>query len=122
MRVMSKLCVVVFDEPTDIYTSSVNKEVHHDFAACFWNDHDESCREIPHFNPKAFYKKLIWWFEYKGWYYVFISVKLAQHELGRIEHCIFTLTGCRGVGDYVKKLEFLATPNTPIKKFLLKRC
>lgn len=119
---LDQLCVVIFDEPTDIFASSVNKEVHRDFADYFKDDHDEDCPELPMFCPKPFYKKLIWWFEYKGCSYVFCSSRLAQHELGRIEHCIYTLTGKRGVGNHINKLEFLATPNTPMKKFLLKRC
>lgn len=119
---MHKLCVVVFNEFTDIFGSNVNREVHRDFAEIFGNDHDEDCRDLPRFTPKAFYKKLIWWFEYKGCYYVFASSRLAQHELGRIEHCIYTLTGLRGVGNHIDVLEFLGSPNAPMKKFLMKRC
>lgn len=119
---LNKLCVVVFNDTTDIFASSVNMEVHRDFAEAFRDDHDEDCPEIPAFTPKPFYKKLIWWFTYKGWIYVFVSARLTQHELGRIEHCIFTLSGLRGVGNHINKLEFLATPNAPMKKFLMKRC
>lgn len=119
---MHRLCIVVFEDYAEIYGSSVNMDIARDFDNCYRDDHDESCRELPLFSPKSFYKKLIYWFEYKGWIYVFVSARLAQHELGRIEHCIYTLTGLRGVGNHINKMEFLATPNTPMKKFLLKRC
>lgn len=119
---LNKLCVVVFNDTADIFASSVNREVHRDFAEAFNNDFDETCADLSRFCPKPFYKKLIWWFSYGDWNYVFISARLAQHELGRIEHCIFTLTGLRGIGNHINKLEFLATPNAPMKKFLLKRC
>lgn len=119
---MHKLCVVVFDEYADLFGSLANREVVRDFERIYSNDHDEACEDLPIFNPKPFYKKLVWWFEYKGCSYVFCSARLAQHELGRIEHCIFTVTGLRGIGNHINYLEFLATPNAPMKKFLLKRC
>ncbi len=119
---MNKLCIVVFNEYAEIFGSSANKEVIRDFERIYGNGYDEECQELPLFDVKPFYKRLVYWFEYKGVYYVFCSARLAQHELGRIEHCIFTLTGLRGVGSHINFIEFLATPNAPMKKFLLKRC
>ncbi len=119
---MNKLCVVVFNEYAEIFGSSANKDVMRDFERVCSDHYDEKCEEPPLFDPKPFYKRLIYWFEYKGVYYVFCSSRLAQHELGRIEHCIYTLTGQRGVGNHIGFMEFLATPNTPMKKFLMKRC
>lgn len=119
---MHKLCVVVFDDYSDLFGSNANMDVMRDFDAIYKDDHDEDCRDLPCFSPKSFYKKLVYWFEYRGWIYVFVSARMTQQELGRIEHCIYTVTGLRGVGNHIKRLEFLGTPNTPMKKFLLKRC
>ena len=118
---MMKLTLTVFNEPSDVYASQVNKEVHRDFAEAFNNDHDETCADLPTFSPKWFHKKVISWFEYKGDYYVFVSRQIVQKDIGHLEHCIYTLTGRRGVGNHIDRLEFIATPNVPIKKFIMKR-
>lgn len=116
-----KLNVIVFTEHCDLYSSEIYKKVLSDFARAFKDGYDESCTELPSFKPVPFYKKLIYWFEYQGTYHVFISSRLQQQELGRVEHCIYTLTGLRGVGNHINSLELLGSPNTPMKKFLLKR-
>ena len=116
-----KLTVIVFDQHSDIYMSSIHNTILRDFDTACFDDFDENLDQLPVFNYKWFYKKLIAWFEYKGHYYVFISRQMTQQDLGRVEHCIYTLTGLRGTGNHINNLEFLATPNTPMKKFLLKR-
>lgn len=119
---MRKLHVVVFKDHLDLYSSTICQRTVRDFDSIYGNGYDESCQELPLFSPKPFYKKLIWWFEYRGDYHVFISSQLTQQELGRVEHCIYTLTGLRGVGNHIDSLEFIGRPNTPMKKFLMKRC
>lgn len=122
---MRKLIVSIFDEHTDIYTSMLRSQVTQDFDRLYHNGFDESCTPLPAFLPKPFYKKLVYWFEYNGDYCVFVSRQLNSADLGRVEHCIYTLTGLRGVGNHIDILENLCTPNkpmsTPMKKFLLKR-
>lgn len=116
-----KLTVIVYDEQSDLYRSSIHNTILRDFHMLCQDEYDESCQNLPVFDYKWFYKKLVAWLEYKGDYYVFISRQMTQQELGRVEHCIFTLTGLRGIGNHINNLEFLAPPNTPMKKFLLKR-
>lgn len=116
-----KLSLVVFSEPTDIFSASIVAEVYKDFDIAFRNDYDEKTDSLPRFTIKWFYQKKVGWFEYKGDYFVFCSSRLTQQELGRVEHCIYSLTGRRGVGNHIDKLEFLGSPNVPMKKFLLKR-
>lgn len=116
-----KLSVIVFSDEKQIYQSTVHKEVNGDFAATFLDGYDESCGNIPLFEVKWFFKRLVGYFEYKGDFYIFISSRLTQQELGRVEHCIYTLTKLRGQGNHIDKLEFIASPNTPMKKFLMKR-
>lgn len=116
-----KLTLIVFKDQSDIYLSSIHKDVEKDFAVAFANGYDEECSEMPLFHVKWFYKKSVAWFEYKGDYYVFIAAQMTQAELGRIEHCIYTLTGRRGTGNHIDKLEFIGRPNTPMKKFIMKR-
>ncbi|QFP93897.1 hypothetical protein [Pectobacterium phage Wc4-1] len=116
-----KLTMVLINEPSDIFLSKIHREVVRDFENIFSDDFEEGCKEIPRFSVTWFYKKLVGWFEYHGDYYVFISCTLQQQELGRIEHCIYSLTGRRGVGNHIDQLEFIGRPNVPMKKFLNKR-
>lgn len=116
-----KLTLVLFKDQSDVYLSTIHKDVVSDFDIAYRDGYDEDCKELPSFTVTWFYRKSVGWFEYKGDYYVFVSCQLNQQELGRIEHCIYTLTGLRGTGNHIDKLEFLASPNVPMKKFLMKR-
>lgn len=116
-----KLTLTIFDDYSDIFLSQINSRVVRDFDIAFNNGYDESCADLPVFCPVAFYKKLILWFEYKGDYFVFVSRQLLQKDIGHVEHCIYTLTGRRGTGKHIDYLEFIGSPNVPLKKFLMKR-
>lgn len=116
-----KLNIVVYDEQSEVFNSTIHRDVVSDFEMSFRDGYDEECKQLPYFTVKWFYKKLVGWFEYQGDYHIFVSKNISQHELGRVEHCIYAMTGLRGVGNYINKIEFLASPNVPLKKFLMKR-
>lgn len=88
-----------------------------------YNQHlrDYEGDSLPSFEIVDFFKGMVQYAVYKDELTVFISGQLPAKELGRIEHCIYMQTGLRGDAIKVTYMEFLGSPNTPLKKYLLRR-
>lgn len=111
------LYVTVFDKVADLYRSQIWKRFRMEYHY-HMSTEDGEC---PSMEIVDFHKGKVLYAEYGSEKHVFIQGQLASKELGRIEHCIFNLTGLRGDAIKVSGLEFLVSPNTPLKKFLLRR-
>ncbi|XAO54333.1 hypothetical protein [Yersinia phage vB_YenM_P778] len=117
---MTKIHIVVVNDMfKDIYNSTISGIHRETYKYNMATDECDS--ELPTFRIEQFHKELIKYVVYHGEYHLFVQGHMAESEIGRIDHCIYTLTGLRGSAIKLHSLEFIGVPSTPMKKFLLRR-
>lgn len=121
-----KLCILVFEHRRQLWESQIYKVVEHEQEEFMhlnqlYRDFEEGYPRFTFEPVKCAGEDMLFVGKHCDEVHVAINCKASGKTLGLIEHEIFTLTGLRGLGHHIQRIEFMGVPSSQLHKFLEKR-
>lgn len=114
-----RLDVCIINHWKDIASSSAYVNYKRDYQLFHAGLGDD---EVPAFHAVMFRIPTLHYVRHSAEHFtVFIDAQIATASIGQIDYLIYTLTGWRGDEVKVSSLEFIGSPRSQLKKYLLRR-